>query len=191
MRRKGGCQADLFLDWKGVPDLSMICKGHTETDLNRRSKAMAAGNWITYGAAGEAIHKAVDVDADSFRIVLVTDSYTPNQNSHGAWSDISAHEVAAGNGYATHGLAMDLVVSRTDNVITVDGPDVTWANSTITAKYAVIVRDANDDGTLAAGDLPIAYVDLDTGGGSPSSSNAAFTIQMNSNGIYQNTLATS
>ncbi|MBC7282580.1 hypothetical protein [Hoeflea sp.] len=153
---------------------------------------MAAGNWVVYGPALEAINKAtLDLDSGTYRMVLVTSAYTPNQSTHAAWSSISASEVASGGGYATHGKLLTCTVSRSANVVTFDCDDQSWAASTITAKYAVIVNDANADGALAAGDVPLAYVDLDTGGGSLSSTAAAFSVGINASGVFTVTAATS
>ena len=146
---------------------------------------MAAGDWLVYGHALESIlDGTIDIDNDSFRITLVTSSYTPNQSTDDAWSDISTNEVANGNGYATHGGAITLTLSRSGLVVTIDGEDETWTSSTITAKYAVIVRDADGNGALAAGDIPLCYVDLNDGGGSVSSTSGDFTVTMNASGIF-------
>lgn len=153
---------------------------------------MAAGNWIVYGPALEAYHKGtIDLDTDTFRMVLVTSSYTPAQNTDDAWSDISANEVAAGGGYSTHGKLITQSVTRASNVVTFDCDDQSWTAATITAKYAVIVKDANADGSLAAGDVPLAYCDLESGGGSLSSTAAAFSVTINASGVFAVTAATS
>lgn len=153
---------------------------------------MAAGNWIVYGPALEAYHKGtIDLDTDTFRMVLVTSSYTPAQNTDDAWSDISANEVAAGGGYSTHGKLVTQSVTRSSNVVTFDCDDQSWAAATITAKYAVLVKDANADGSLAAGDVPLAYCDLESGGGSLSSTAAAFSVTINASGVFTVTAATS
>lgn len=152
---------------------------------------MAAGNWIMYGAALESIFNAgIDCDGDTFRMILVTSSYTPAQNTHSTYADVSANE-ATGTGYTQYGELTNVAVSRTNNVVTVDTEDETWASSTITAKYAVIVRDADANGTIASTDLLLAYLDLDTGGGSLSSSAGAFNVNANASGIFTATAATS
>jgi hypothetical protein len=151
---------------------------------------MAAGAWKVYGAADEAIHKGtIDLDSDHFRMVLVTATHTPDQDAHDTWSDVSANEVAAGGGYDTHGKALTQTVARTNKVTTFDVDDQSWAASTITAKYAVIVKDADNNGALAAGDLLVAYCDLDTGGGSLSSSAGAFSVTINASGVFTSTVA--
>ena len=153
---------------------------------------MAAGNWVVFGPALEAIAKnTLDLDTATFRMALVTSSYTPNQGTDAAWSSISGNEVAAGGGYSTHGKLLTVTVNRTTNVVTVDWDDQSWAAATITAKYAVVVNDANADGSLAAGDVPLAYLDLDTSGGSLSSTSAPFTVNNNASGAFALTAATS
>lgn len=64
-----------------------------------------------------------------------------------------------------------------------DADDVTWATATITAKYAVLVRQAG--GSLVSGDLLIAYEDLNTDGVSETVSSIAgpFTVTWNAAGI--------
>lgn len=152
---------------------------------------MAAGNVKVYGAAAQAIMKG-DLDLDlPVRVVLLVAGYTPNQGLHAVFSDISGSEVAAGGGYATHGVALaNAAVSRTGLAVKYDGDDVTWANSTITAKYAAIVQDADGNGALASTDKLIGYVDLNEGGGALSSSNGPFTISWHAtNGVFTLTAA--
>lgn len=153
---------------------------------------MPAGNWIMYGHALEQIlDGAIDLDSNSFRMVLVTASYTPSQNADDAWSDISANEVANGNGYATHGKALTVTTTRTNNAVAIDCDDQSWPSSTFSAKYAVIVRDGDANGSLAAADIPVMYCNLETGGGSLSPSNGTLSITINAAGLYTITAATS
>lgn len=152
---------------------------------------MAAGNFVVYGGASEGIAKGtVDLDTDTFRMVLVTSSYTPNQGTHTAWSSISANE-ATGTGYTANGKLLTCTVNRSTNVVTFDCNDQVWSASTITAKYAIIVKDANADGTLAAGDVPLAYCDLSSSGGSLSSTSDSFSVLISGAGVFTVTAATS
>lgn len=146
---------------------------------------MAADAWKVYGHALEQIQEnGIDLAGDSFRMVLVTSSYTPNQSTNTAWSDISANEVANGNGYTTHGKALTVTSTRSGLVVTFDCDDQAWTSSTITAKYAVIVHDADGNGALAAGDIPVCYSDLENGGGSLSTTNGTFTVSINASGVF-------
>lgn len=145
---------------------------------------MPAGAWKVYGSAAEKIAKGtLDLDNAAFRMVLVTATHTPNQNTHGTWSDASANEVANGNGYATHGKLITQTVTRSNLVTTFDCDDQSWPASTFTAKWAILVRDANADGTLAGTDDLLAYCELEVGG-TVSPSAAALTITMNASGLF-------
>ncbi len=145
---------------------------------------MAAGNFLVYGAGLEAIADGtIDLDTDSFRAVLVTSSYTPNQNTDDTWSDVSANEVS-GTGYTANGVSASITLSRSNLVVTADTADVSWSSSTITAKYLLIVHDADGNGSLATTDRLLAYVDLDTGGGSVSTTNGTFTVTINASGLF-------
>jgi hypothetical protein len=149
---------------------------------------MAAAAWKIYGNAVEAMSDGtIDLDAagNYFRMILVTSSYSPNQSTDDTYSDLSANEVANGNGYATYGaLCANHTWVRSGLAVTFDCDDVSWTSSTITAKYAVIVHDANADGTLAAGDLLLCYSDLNDGGASVSSSSGPFNVNINASGVF-------
>jgi hypothetical protein len=147
----------------------------------------AAGNWLLYGPGWEAIFKGtIDLENDNWQIVLLTSSYTPAQTTHATWADLSAAEVS-GTGYTAGGVSATLTVSRSGLVVTVDTANVSWTEATITAKYAAIVRRAG--GSLASTDLTLAYVNLDTGGGSLSSTNGTFAVNINASGIFTATAA--
>ena len=146
---------------------------------------MAAGAFKVYGAAAEAIAKGtVDLDSNTFRMVLVTSAYTPNQSTHSTWTDVSANEVAAGGGYSTHGKLLTCTVNRLSLVVTFDCDDQSWTSSTITAKYAVIVKDADANGALASTDALVAYCDLESGGGSISTTAGTLAITINASGVF-------
>jgi hypothetical protein len=145
---------------------------------------MPAGNFTVYGVAKENILKAlIDLDGDTFQAVLVTSSYTPNTNTHSAWSSVSGSEVV-GTGYTAGGVTISaLTVVHSAGTVTVDSAtNPSWTSSTITAKYCVVVKRAG--GSLVAGDLLLGYVDLETGGGSVSTTNGTFTVTWNASGLF-------
>lgn len=145
---------------------------------------MPAGAWKVYSAAMENITEGlIDLDTNTFRMVLVTSLYTPAQNTHATWADASTFEVAGAGGYSTHGKLLTCTVTRSGAVTTFDCDDQSWTSSTITAKYALIVRDADANGSLASGDLLVAYVDLETGGGSVSTTAGTLSITINASGV--------
>lgn len=146
---------------------------------------MPAGAWKVYGAALEAINKGtLDLDSNTFRMALVTSSHTPNQSTHATWADVSANEVANGGGYTTHGKPLTCTVTRSGLVVTFDCDDQSWTASTITAKYAVIVKDADANGALAATDSILCFSDLETGGGSISTTSGTLQVTINASGVF-------
>jgi len=145
---------------------------------------MPAGAFKVYGAAAEAIAKGtIDLDTNTFRMVLVTATHTPNQATHSTWADMSADE-AVGTGYTASGKLLTCTVNRSALVVTFDCDDQSWAASTITAKYAVIVKDTDANGTIASTDALLAYCDLETGGGSLSTTAGTFAITINASGVF-------
>jgi hypothetical protein len=135
-----------------------------------------------YGnAALKALNKEIDFDTDTVKVMLCTSAYTPNQASHAYKSSVT-NEVT-GTGYTAGGatLASKTIVSS-GNVTTLDAADVTWATSTITARYAVIYESTGTDATSAL----IAYVDF---GADVVSSGGNFTITWDVAGIVTLTAA--
>lgn len=151
---------------------------------------MPASAWAAFGAALEAIFSGtVDVENDTFRLVLLSDAYTPDQVTHDGWSDMSAAEIPEAGGYVAGGKPIDLIVSRSGLAVKIDGADVTWPAATITAKYAAVVRDSDGNGTLQAADIPLFVCDLKDGGAAVASSNGDFSVTMNADGLYSVTAA--
>ena len=133
----------------------------------------------------KALNKEVDWDSDTIKVALLTSSYTPNQDTHDYFDDVSTYEVT-GTGYTTGGATLASKTSTydgTNNVIVLDAADVTWSSSTITARYAVVY---DDSGASAAAKALIGYVDF---GSDQSSTNGNFTITWDSTGIVRITVA--
>lgn len=146
---------------------------------------MAAGDFVVYGAAKEAISKGLmDLDTANFNVFLATSSYTPNANTDDTYSDVSANEVANGSGYTTGGISLGtLDVSRSGGTVTVDETtNPAWTSASFTAKYAVVAMRAG--GSLTGTDLLLGYVDLDSGGGSVTVAAGTLTITWNAAGLF-------
>ncbi len=120
---------------------------------------------------------SIDLDTDTIKVALVTASYTPDQDAHDFFNDVT-NEVS-GTGYTAGGNALDnkaVTADNTDNEGVFDADDETWGSSTITARGAVIYKDT---GNAATSPL-ICYIDF---GSDKSSSNGNFTLQWNAEGI--------
>lgn len=129
--------------------------------------------------------KKVDWNGDTIKVALLSSSYTPNQGTHANFSDVSTYEVT-GTGYTAGGATLankTRTLDTTNKVVVLDADDVTWAASTITARYAV-VYDAS--GGSAATNALIGYVDLVS---DQASNNGNFVIQWDATGIVRLTIA--
>lgn len=134
----------------------------------------------------QALNKEIDWDTDTIKVALLTNSYTPDQDAHNYFDDVSTYEVSGATGYTAGG---NTLANKTNtynsatNVIVLDADDTTWSSSTITARYAVIY-DASP-ATNATKPL-IGYVDF---GSDQASSNGNFTITWDATGIVRITVA--
>lgn len=119
----------------------------------------------------------IDLDTDTIKVALVTSSYTPDQDAHDFFDDVT-NEVS-GTGYTAGGATLGSVTvtaDNTDNEGVFDAADTSWSTATITARAAVIYKSTGTASTSAL----IAYVDF---GADKVSTAGTFTIQWNSEGI--------
>ncbi len=139
-----------------------------------------------YGSVvAKAFNKEIDLDSDTIKLMLLTSSYTPNQDTHDYLDDVVANEVT-GTGYTAGGATLankSVTYDSANNVFIFDADDVTWASSTITARYAVLY-DATP-GTNATRPL-IGYVDFSS---DQSSTSGNFTVTWDATGIVRITVA--
>jgi hypothetical protein len=133
----------------------------------------------------KALNKEVDWDSDTIKVALLSSSYTPNQDTHDYFDDVSAYEVS-GTGYTAGGQTLGsktVTYDAATNVIILDAADTTWTSSTITARYAVVY---DDSGASAGAKALIGYVDFSS---DQSSTSGNFTITWDATGIVRITVA--
>jgi hypothetical protein len=131
----------------------------------------------------KALNKEIDYDSDTIKVMLCTSSHTPDQDTH-IYKDVSITNEVEGDGYTAGGATLaskTIAYTSGTNVIKLDAADVTWSDSTITARYAVIYDD-----TPVSNKPLLAYVDF---GEDVSSTNGSFTIMWNASGITTITAA--
>lgn len=129
-------------------------------------------------------NKEIDLDSDVLKVMLVTSAYTPNQDTHQYKSSVT-NEVT-GTGYTAGGATLTGVTvayDTTTNTLTLDANDVTWAASTITARYAIFYD--STPATDATRPL-IAYWDF---GQDEISASGNFTLTISGSGIATITAA--
>ena len=110
--------------------------------------------------------KIIDFANDSFKIILMGTGFVFNKDTHHGYADVSANEVADGNGYTTGGATLAGVAVTEDD--TDDRCEVTWNDVTWTASGGSIGPTPGaiifDDTVAAAGvtvaDPVIGYIDF-------------------------------
>lgn len=124
-----------------------------------------------------------DLNTDSFKVALVSSSYTFSA-SHTVYADLT-NELSTANGYTSGGAALGSVTfSQTSGTATFDAADTTWTASggSIVARRAVIYK----DGTANARVKPlVASILLDTTPADVTvTTGNTLTLQYNASGIF-------
>lgn len=128
----------------------------------------------------ELMDGSIDLDTDTFYVMLVSNTYTPNIDSHTRRADVTSYEVS-GTGYVAGGAKITGLTVTQDNSGDAgvwDGADVAWNSSTITARGAIIYKSTGN----AANDNLVCYFDF---GSDQSSSNGTFALAWSSSGIMK------
>lgn len=123
------------------------------------------------GQYGTTSARRVDWVTDTIKVALTTSSYTPNQDTHDFYDDIS-NEVANGNGYTTGGATLGTKSVNYDastNVLSLRAATSSWTSASFTARYAVIYKDTGTGSTSPV----LGYVDF---GGNETVSSGTFSI---------------
>ena len=140
------------------------------------SSGLFLTTWID---ALDTTQLALDLDLDTHKVALFTDSVSPNFSTNTAYgvSPWNANEVS-GTGYTAGGaLLTGTTVADVSGTLRWDASDVSWTSSTITgAKGALIYADA------LVGDNAIVLVNL---GSSYSTSAGTLLISWSANGIVE------
>lgn len=107
----------------------------------------------------------------TLKLALLADTYTPDVDADDFFDDVVADEVS-GTGYSAGGATIGGATSGQDNTNDrgyFDANDVSWAGSTITARYAVLYFDTGTDSTSRL----VCYVDF---GSNQSTSGTTFAV---------------
>lgn len=145
---------------------------------------MAAGSVVVYTNAALLLgEKQYNLSTDTVDYVLCTSSYTPAPDSDTSYSNVSSFELTTGGGYTSGGTVLTGTTwSQSGSTITFNAGNISYSSSTITAKYVVVIQRAG--ASLASTDKLLCYCDLNSGGGSVSSSNGTFAINWNASGLF-------
>ena len=117
------------------------------------------------------------LEAETHKTLMVTNSETPNFDTHDFRNDITAE--VSGTGYSTGGIALTSTeITLSGGTLTFDAADSAWPSSTITAARAAV--HCFNVGTAATD--PLVY--LINFGADVSTSSGTLTIQYPAGGIF-------
>jgi hypothetical protein len=125
---------------------------------------------IYNSAIDDMARGAIDADSDTFKVMLVTSSYSPNKDTDLKRSAVT-NEVT-GTGYTAGGVATACTVTKdtANDKVTIVFAAASWASSTITARGAVYYKSR---GGLSSLDELVAYNDF---GSNITTSNGTFSL---------------
>lgn len=117
------------------------------------------------------------LEAEDGQLALVTDTYTPNFNTHDFFNDVT-NEVS-GTGYTSGGVAVTSTeITVSSGVLTFDGADTVFSTVTVSSAEAGILT--RWTGTASTSELVLCS-DF---GSAFSATGANFTVQWNASGIF-------
>lgn len=120
-----------------------------------------------------------DVDTE-IHLALMGDSFDFDQNADDSWADVSEHEIDPGENppYAEYGKEIENLSWEMDgNLAVLDGDNVTWEDSEITARWGVIFDNTPGDD---ADKKLLAVLDFEE---EKSTAGGPFEIQWHEDGI--------
>lgn len=114
----------------------------------------------------------IDFVTDTIKMTLHTSTYTPNQDTHRYYTDLT-NELTTAGGYTAGGATLAgkaLTYDGPTNTVRFTATAVTWTTATFTARYAVLRKDT---GTSATSHL-MGYTDF---GADQAPAGVDFTVQ--------------
>lgn len=117
-----------------------------------------AGTWKWYGTAIEKMAEgSIDLDTDTFKLMLTTVTYVPNQDTDAFRSTPEANEVGASGTYAAGGATLSggtFAYDAGSNEYRIAWTSPAFTSATITARVAVIYKSR---GGASSADELLAY----------------------------------
>ena len=113
---------------------------------------------------------AIDFDTDSFKVMLISASYSADKDAHLKRSSVT-NEIS-GTGYTAGGVSAAVTVTKdtANDKVTIEFAAVSWPSSTITARGAVYYKARGGASSL---DELVAYNDF---GSNITTSNGTFSL---------------
>ncbi len=129
-------------------------------------------------AKHDILDSTLDLDGDTLKVALLNNSATFTATNT-VFSDVSANELANGNGYTTGGVTLaNKAVTHSGGTSTFDADDAVWTASggSIGPTYKAVIYDTTLSNRL------IAFIDF--GGANTAGDGTQFKIVWNASGIF-------
>lgn len=99
---------------------------------------------------------AIDVDADTFKAMVVQAAYTPDKGAHSKRSHVTNE--ASGTGYTAGGVEVTLTPTNdtTNHRLDIAISDPSWPNASLTGRAIVVYKSR---GGAASADELVCYID--------------------------------
>lgn len=139
--------------------------------------AMASGVFgVTLRNVLNSTQLAVNTGSDTFKMALVSDTYTPDFNAHDFFNDVTGE--ITGTGYTAGGNALTTVtLTAASGFLVFDADDTSWTGATFSGVRGRVIF----DNTLTSDPLLVAT----TFGSDFSVTSGTFTVQESANGIWR------
>jgi hypothetical protein len=128
----------------------------------------------------ELVDAGIDWAADTFKVALLSNLYSPDQDGDDYFSEVSTYEIS-GAGYTAGGETLSSKTVTDDdanNEVESDAGDVSWTGLTGSFRYAVLYKDTGTESTS-----PLLFL-LDFGATQTASADDV-SIQWNSEGVFK------
>lgn len=115
----------------------------------------------------------MDIDTGTFKLILLTASYTPSQDTHNFRDDLGANEATGGTGYPAGGFTIVPTFVQSTNTINWDTGDISQAitGGPFAFRYGAIAKIL---GGASSADPLVGFADF----GSQSITDATLQVQM-------------
>lgn len=107
-------------------------------------------NAFKYSQLGDTGVTPINFKTDIIKLAILTSAYTPDQDAHDFYDDVSANEITATGSYSAGGVTLTVTTSQdnTDNEGVFDAADVAITGATITnGRYGVIYKSTGVEAT--------------------------------------------
>ena len=98
-------------------------------------------SFIYNSAKGKLGDGSIDWNTDTIKMALVTSTYTPDQDAHDFFNDVT-NEIGASGTYSTGGVTLtcSVTIDNTNNRAIYDAADVSITSFTGTLRYGIIYK---------------------------------------------------